>query len=233
MDVLRAATYTVRNPLKARGFAKIWLLTPIPIFGMMWGTGYAVLTLRRMLKGNGDRDLPDANADWRLFLPGIYATMLSLICSVVAALLCGPLFFSSDPSNVSPMAPALIQAVAGPTDLLVTAIAAVFGAIVLTRYALTDSFLAALNPLEAWSHLRAEPSIWIFAAVVGFLACNVPAAVVWVLPLRGDWDVLATIFASSYLWMFGMMINVHLLGQAYDWSRRTAAKRAARMGYRW
>lgn len=58
MNLYRAATYAVRNPFKVRGFAKIWLLTPIPIFGSMWAMGYALLTLRRMLKGHGDRELP-------------------------------------------------------------------------------------------------------------------------------------------------------------------------------
>lgn len=162
---------------------------------------------------------------------GINSALLSLISSFAVAFLCAPLFVY-DRAPTSSMAPALVQALTGPSELLVTAIAAVVGAVALTRYALTNSLLAALNPLEIWAHLRAEPAIWICAATIGFLASNLPAAIVWVLPLHGEWDILATIVAASYLWMFGLMIDVHLLAQAHDWSRRAVAKRAARMGYR-
>jgi hypothetical protein len=237
MNVVRAAAYVAPNPIKARSLFKIWLLVPIPVFGQLWAMGYANLALRRLVKGHDFRDLPEANADWRLFLRGVYATLLTLISMVVVGLLLAPLMATetADPAatSVTNYPPVLMQAIAGPTELLIQVLAAVIGAVVLTRYALTDSFLSALNPMEIWTHLRAEPAIWTYAAVIGFVVTYLPDLIAWALPLSYENDQLARMIIAPYFWMLGLMLSTHLMAQAYEWSQKTAAKRAANVGYRW
>ena len=238
MNIARAAAYALpfRNPTRLRGFAKVWLLAPVPLLGQLWAMGYANLALRRLLKGHGDDALPAVTVDRHLAFRGVAVMALALIVNVVVALLCAPLFFleappEPDATAASIPAPALVQALAGPSELLVTVIAAVVTAVVLTRYALTNSLTAALNPLAAWTHLRAEPAIWIAAATVGFLLVNGVQALVWLLPLPGGWADAAFV-ASTYAWALGQMMAVHLSAQAFAWSHRTSAKRAASVGYR-
>lgn len=232
MNLRRAATYLFADRSWPRKIGLIALVSPVPIFGQLYALGYANLTLRRMLKGNGDGDLPEAKLGWELCLRGIKVMLATLLCGLVVALLCAPLFLNSE-STASTVAPALIQALQGPSSLLVTSVSSVVTAIVLARFALTSNFGSGFNPMELWSLLRAEPAIWISYAVVGYLITEGPYAIVWVLPLHGGWDIAGTLIASSVLWTYGLMINTHLIGQAFHWSRRTAALRAAQVRYRW
>jgi hypothetical protein len=232
MNLRRAATYLFADRSWPRKVGLIALVSPVPVFGQMYALGYANLTLRRMLKGNGDSVLPEAKLGWELCLRGIKVMLATLLCAVIITLLGAPLFLDSE-STATTVAPALVQSLQGPSSLLVTCVSSVVTAIVLARFALTGSFGSGFNPIELWSLLRAEPAIWICYAVVGYLFIEGPYALVWVLPLRGGWDIAGTVIACSVLWTYGLMINTHLIGQAFHWSRRTAALRAAQVRYRW
>jgi hypothetical protein len=155
-----------------------------------------------------------------------------LICGIAVALVGAPLFINEEVGAGS-LAPALVQTFQGPSSLLVTCISTVVSAVVLARFALTRRFGSGFEPAAFWKLLRAEPAIWISYAIVGYLVTEGPYALVWVLPLHGGWDVGATILACSVLWTYGLMINAHLIGEAFTWSQRTAALRAAQIRYRW
>jgi hypothetical protein len=232
MNLGRAATYLFADRSWPRKFGLIALVSPVPVFGQLYALGYANLTLRRIVKGNKDGQLPEAKLGWELCWLGIQVMLATLLCGILVALICAPLFFG-DESSSNVMAPALIQALQGPTALLTTCVSTVLTAIVLVRLALTKSFTSGFDPFELWKLLRAEPSLWICYAVLGFLVTEGPYALVWVLPLHGGWDVAATMLACTVLWSYGLMINVHLIGQAFHYSRRTAALRAAQVRYRW
>ncbi|MCC6791229.1 MAG: DUF4013 domain-containing protein [Thermomicrobiales bacterium] len=232
MDLRRAATYLFADRRWWRKVGLIALVSPVPIFGQMYALGYANLTLRRMLKGHGDTVLPEAKLGWELWIRGIKIMLVTLLCALVASLLCLPLFFNVDPGSVSP-APALIQSFDGPSSLVLSIVSSVVTAIVLARYALTGSVASGFNPLELWNLFRAEPAIWLVYALAGYVVTEGPYAVVWLLPLHGGWDIAGTVFACSVLWTYGLMVNTHLIGQAFHWSRKTAALRAAQVRYRW
>lgn len=232
MDLRRATTYLFVDRSWPRKIGLIALVSPVPIFGQMYALGYANLTLRRMVKGHGDRELPEAKLGWELWVRGITIMLLTLLCALISAWLCAPLFFNVEPGDVS-WSPALIQTFAGPSSLVLTAVSSVLTGVVLARYALTNRFFAGCNPLEIWSLLRAEPAIWLTYALAGYVAIEGPYAVVWLLPLEGEWDIVGTIVACSVLWTYGLMINAHLLGQAFYWSTKTARMRAAQVRYRW
>lgn len=232
MNLFRASTYMFRARGWYRTFGVIALFSMVPVLGQLYSFGYANATLRRMVRGKGDTELPEARLGYELLWRGVRVAMLSLLVGVVVGILCAPLY-AGQTSDVSVMAPALIQAIQGPTALLVTVISSAISAIVLARLALTDRIGDALNPVSAWHLLRAEPSIWISFAAIGFLITEGPIALVWVLPLHAGWDVAGTVIASTVLWTYGLMINAHLTGQAFDWAQRTARIRAAQVRYRY
>lgn len=232
MDLRRASTYLFADRQWPRKIGVIALVSPLPFLGQAYALGYANLTLRGMLKGNGDSELAEVKLGWDLCLRGIKVMLTTLLCGVVVALLSAPLFVGAEPTP-STVAPALVQAFQGPSSLLVSCVSAVVTAIVLARFALTGSVVSGIDPLELWSLLRAEPAIWICYAVIGYAIAEGPYAIVWVLPLDGGWDIAGTVVACSVVWTYGLMINTHLIGQAYHWSKRTAALRSAQVRYRW
>jgi hypothetical protein len=232
MDLRRAASYLFADRSWPRKIGLIALVSPVPIFGQMYALGYANLTLRRMLKGHGDSELPEAKLGWALWVRGVTIMLLTLLCALISAWICMPLFFNVSSEDVSSWAPALIQTFHGPSSLVLTCVSSVFTSIVLARYALTGSFFSGFNPMELWSLLRAEPAIWLIYALVGYVITEGPYAVVWLLPLEGDWDIIGTVLACSVLWTYGLMVHMHLIGQAFYWSQKTARMRAAQVRYR-
>jgi hypothetical protein len=207
-------------------------VTPVPVFGQLYGLGYANLTLRSLVEDDGDGKLPEAKLGWEPCWLGIQVMLITLLCGLVVALIGAPLFMGQD-TDADTFAPALVYALQGPSSLLISAISAVLTAIVTARFALTRRFGSGFDPVNAWRLLRAEPAIWISCAVIGYIAIEGPYALAWALPLHGGWDTAATIFACTVLWIYGQMINVHLISQAYAWSSKTAARSAAEVRYRW
>lgn len=232
MNLFRASTYMFADRSWPKRFGLIALLSPVPILGQLYAMGYANLCLRRALKGNGDADLPEANLGRDLCMRGLRVMLITLICGIVVGLLGAP-FFSDQEISANAMAPAIVQALQGPTALLVTIASSVIAAVALARFALTDSIGGGFNLPALWALLRAEPAIWITCAVIGFVASEGAYGLVWVLPLHGGWDIAGTLIASTVLWTYGQMVNTHLIGQAFAWSQRTAALRSAAVRYRW
>jgi hypothetical protein len=231
MDLRRAATYVLADHTWPRKVGLIALVSPVPVLGQLYALGYANLTLRRILKSDDSR-LPDAKLGWELFWLGLQVALVTLICGIVVGFLGAPLFIGQD-STTEALAPALIQAVQGPSALLITTLSTVITAVVLARFAQTHRISGGFEPVELWKLLRAEPAIWISYAVVGYLLTEGPYAVAWMLPLHGGWDIFGTLVACTVLWTYGLMVNIHLIAQAYTWSHRTAALRAAHVRYRW
>lgn len=230
MDLIAAVTYMFRDRAWPSRAGKVALVSPIPIFGQLWAMGYAFRVLRALLRG--DEGLPEADLSYLLLWDGVKVALVTLLVGIGVALLSAPLYLlESAGSSLS--GPALIQALQGPTPMLVTVSAAVITSVLVVRLALTTSLERGLNPGECWSLLRAEPAIWIACAVIGWIAFEGPYALVWALPLHGDADVIATVLASTVAFTFGHLVNAHLSFQAYSWSKRSAALRAANVRYRW
>lgn len=233
MNLRRAFTYMFADSAWWRKFGLITLVSPVPVFGQICTMGYSSLTLRRMVKGLGDAELPEAKLGWELCWLGLRVMLIALISGIVVGLLGAPLFIGERDTSVETIAPAIVQALQGPSSLLVTVASTVLTAVVMARFALTGSFRAGFGLGKLWALLRAEPAIWIAYAAVGFVLTEGPYGLVWILPFHGGWDIAATIVASTIIWTYGTMINVHLIGQAFVWSNRTASLRAAQVGYRW
>lgn len=232
MNILQALRYPFSDRAWPRKLGVIALLSPVPIAGQMLALGYALITLGRLQSRDNDGMLPEARPGWDLCWLGLQATLLTVICGVVVAFLGAPLLFAES-RDFDPLTPAMVQALRGPSMLLVAVVSAVVSAVVVARFALTGRFGGALNPIEAWTLLRAEPAIWITAALVGYVAIEGPYALAWVLPLSGPWDAGATVLACSVFWTFGQMFNAYVISDALDWSLRSAATRAAEVRYRW
>jgi hypothetical protein len=230
MDLVRASTYMFADKRWLYKFGLIVLVSPIPIFGQLWALGFVNHCLQRIVKGNAE--LPDVKLNWQLAWQGIRVFMVMAICTLVIGLLSAPLFIGQDATEAT-YAPAMIQAFQGPSALLVTIVAAVVTGVALLRFAMTNSFMAAFHLPTLWKQVRAEPAIWICFTLVGFVLTEGPYALVWILPLQGSWDVLATMLSTSIFWVIGLMINAHLVAQAYTWSQRTASSRATEVRYRW
>jgi len=232
MNVCRAATYLFADRAWARKVGLIALVSPVPVFGQLYGLGYANLTLRSLVTDEDDGTLPKAKLGWELCWLGIQVMLITLLCGLVVAFIGAPLSMGQE-TDIDSFAPALVYALQGPSSLLVSAVSAVLTAVVLARFALTRRLGGGFDPAGIWRLLRAEPAIWISYAMVGYVAIEGPYALVWVLPLHDGWDTGATLAACTVFWVYGQMINAHLIGQAYAWSRKTAALRAAEVRYRW
>jgi hypothetical protein len=232
MDVRKATTYMFADRSWPKKVGLIALVSPVPVFGQLYAYGYANLSLRRMLKGKHETELPDVKLGWELCWRGIQVMLITIICGMAVGLLGAP-FFTAKETSSDVLLPAIVAALQGPTTLLVTVISTALSGVVLARFALTNSFGQAFDPGKLWSLLRAEPAIWITFALVGFIATEGPYGLVWILPLHGGWEIAATILASTLFWSYGQMVNAHLIAQAFGWSNRTAALRAAQVRYRW
>lgn len=226
----------MRYPFDDRAWPRklglVTLVSPVPVFGQLFALGYAITTLRRLTGRDSDGKLPEAKLGWELCWLGMQAMLLTLICGLAVAFLGAPLFFGQG-TDLDPLTPAMVQALQGPSMLLVAVASTVVTAAVLARFAQTGRFGAALDPVRTWKMLRAEPAIWITAAVIGYVVTEGPYALAWVLPLKGGWDTAATVLACTVFWTYGQMINAHLIAEAVAWSRRSAAARAAEVRYRW
>lgn len=233
MNLLKAISYPFADRAWHRKLGLIALVSPLPVVGQFFALGYAVTTLQRLQSRDHDGSLPEAKLGWDLCWLGLQAMLLTLICGLAVAFLGAPLFIGQETSELDPLTPAMIQALQGPSMLLVTAVSTALAAVVIARFAQTGRFLGALDPIEGWKLLRAEPALWIAAATFGYVVTEGPYALTWVLPLNGSWDTAAIIIASTVLWTYGQMINAHLLAEATAWSHRSAAARAAEIRYRW
>jgi hypothetical protein len=231
MDLLAAFRYPFGEPGWARRLAPIALVAALPLLGPMFALGYANLVLGRLIAGAVPA-LPPAKLERDLMMRGLWVMLISLICGVAVTFLAAPLLTAEQPEDAT-FAPALVQAFYGPSSLLFTSISVVVTAAALARYAATSKIGEALRPGGIWRLLRAEPALWISSAVVGFAVCEGPRALVWVLPLSGEREGAAALLASSLVWVYGLLIEVHLIAQAYRGSVRRVAARAAAVGYRW
>lgn len=157
--------------------------------------------------------------------------MLTVLCGLAAGLLTLPLWAlttgageTTTDSSTTP-APALVAAFHDPTSLLATTLMALFAALTLARFATTGSAWAALDLGNLWSHVRAEPAIWIAAAAFGFAIEELPATLAYLLPLPSSWQLPALLLATALLWPFALLVQAHLIGQAHRWSTQTLARR--------
>jgi hypothetical protein len=233
MDLIQASTYMFRDRAWPRKYGLIAIFSLVPMLGHLYGYGYANQTLRKLVDGDEDgQTLPDARLSWDLCWLGIQVILISMICAVAVAFVGAPLFIGQE-SSLDAMAPALVHALQGPSALLVTAVSAVVTAVAMVRFAVTRRFGGAFDLVTSWKLLRAEPAMWIAAGVIGYLAVEGPYALVWALPLKGAWEFWATILASTVMWSYGQMINAYLIGDAYAWSKKTAALRSAEVRYHW
>ena len=232
MNLLQAMRYPFLDRAWPRKLGLVAIVSPAPVFGQLVALGYAVTTLRRLQSRDNDGSLPEAKLGWEICWLGMQVMLLTLICGLAVAFLGAPLFMSQEATELDALTPAMIQTLQGPSMLLVTAVSTALTAVVIARFAQTGKFLGALDPIEGWKLLRAEPAIWIAAATIGYVVTEGPYALAWVLPLKGGWDTTATVLASTVFWFYGQMINAHLIADAHEWSSKSAASSPATQPYR-
>jgi hypothetical protein len=232
MNLLQAIRYPFGDRAWPRKLGLVAIVSPVPVFGQLFALGYAVKTLRRLQTPEHDGSLPEARLGWDLCWLGMQAMVLTLLCGLIVGFLGAPLYIGQDP-KLDPLLPAMVQALQGPSMLLITIVSTVLSAAVLARFARIGTFSSALDPIELWKMLRAEPAIWVTAAIIGYIVTEGPYALAWVLPLNGGWDTAATVLACTVFWTYGQMINAHLIAEAAAWSTYSAAARAAEVRYRW
>jgi hypothetical protein len=229
MDVRRAMTFAFGDP---RWFAKLGragMVALIPLIGsVLILPAFALAAIRAAANGDERTELADCRMDAATLVIGLKCQVLTMICGLAAGLLTFPLWgidssMSTSPSATADMAPALVGALQGPSLLLTTVVTAVLSAVGLARFAVTGSARAALDVAAIWSHLRAEPAIWIAAAVVGFTIEQAPVTLAWLLP--ASMQLPAMLIAIAVFWPFALLVQAHLIGQAHRWSAQTLARR--------
>jgi hypothetical protein len=230
MDLRRALTYPFSDPRWYAKLGRAATIACLPIVGQLALSAFALQALRKIAKDDDDSDLPAWRLDRSVLMLGLKCQLLTIVCGLAAALLTLPLWSlttatSDSTADATKPLPALIAAFHDPTSLLATALMALFAALTLARYATTGSAWAALDVAAIWSHLRAEPAIWISAATLGFTIEEVPSTLAWLLPLPTTWQLPALLLATALLWPFALLIQAHLIAQAYRWSTQTLARR--------
>jgi hypothetical protein len=232
MDVRRATTYVFDDPRWPAKLGKSATIACVPIVGQLVLFAYALHILRTVATDDEESGLPECRWDTTVLMIGLKCQLLTIVCGLAAGLLTLPLWTlsagdsgaTSTAESMAP-APALVSALHGPTVLLTTTIMALLSALCLTRYAVTGSAWSALDVGAIWSHLRAEPTIWIAAALIGFTIEQMPSTLAWLLPLPTSWQLPALLIATALFWPFAMLVQAHLIGQAHRWSAQTLARR--------
>jgi hypothetical protein len=233
MDLRRAITSPFADPRWYAKLGRAATIACIPIIGQLAIAAFAIQALRTTATATTDdaTDLPPWRLDRAVLWLGLKCQLLTIVCALAAGLLTLPLWSlttgaTETTTDTAPVpAPALVAAFHDPTSLLATALMALFAALVLARYAATASPWAALDLGSLWSHLRAEPAIWIAAATLGFAIEELPATLAYLLPLPSSWQLPALLIATALLWPFALLVQAHLIGQAYRWSSRALARR--------
>ncbi|HEY7035293.1 MAG TPA: DUF4013 domain-containing protein [Thermomicrobiales bacterium] len=231
MDLRRAFTYPFADSRWPAKLGRAATIACLPIVGQLALSAYAVQAIRTVATKPDDTDLPPWRLDRTTLMLGLKCQLLSIACALAAGLLTLPLWAlttadtdSTTETTTKPV-PALIAAFHDPTTLLTTALMALFSSLCLARYATTGSAWAALDLAAIWSHLRAEPAIWIAAAVLGFAIEETPSTLAWLLPLPTSWQLPALLIATAFFWPFATLVQAHLIAQAYRWSSQTLARR--------
>jgi hypothetical protein len=230
MDLRRAATHVFDDPRWPAKLGKAGLIASVPILGSVFLAAYALQSTRAAATGDPDA----ARGEWRwdtwTLMTGLKCQLLTIVCGLASALLTLPLWKlegreSGSGVEAADPTPVLIGAFHGPTHLLAASVMALFTALCLARFAITGSAWAALDVAAIWSHLRAEPAIWIAAAVVGFVIAEGPVALAWLLPLSESWQVPALLLATVCFRPIAVLAQAHLNGQAYRSSAQVLARR--------
>jgi hypothetical protein len=230
MDLRRALTYPFADPRWPAKLGRAATVACLPIVSQFALSAYALQAIRTVATKPDDTDLPEWRLDLTVLILGFKCQLLTIVCGLAAGLLTLPLWAlttadtDSSKATTNP-APVLISAFHDPTTLLATALMALFASLCLARFATTGSAWAALDLSALWSHLRAEPAIWIAAAVLGFAIEETPATLAWLLPLPTSWQLPALLLATALLWPFAMLVQAHLIAQAHRWSSQTLARR--------
>jgi hypothetical protein len=183
-------------------------------------------------------ELPECRLDGPTLLTGLKCQLLTIACGLAAALLTLPLWAigagdQASSADTAVAAPALIGAFQGPSYLVLTILLAVLSAVCLARFAITGSAWAGLDVVTIWSHLRAEPAIWIATAVIGFAVEETPASLAWLLPLPVSWQTPALLLATALFWPFALLVQAHLIGLAHRCSAQTLTRRPLIVRVRW
>src|SRR5215213_6404182 len=134
MNLLQALRYPFGDRAWPRKLGLVAIVSPVPVFGQFFALGYAVTTLRQLQSRDHDGSLPEARLGWDLCWLGMQATILTLICGLAVGFLGAPLFFGQE-ADLDPLMPAMVQALQGPSMLLVTILSTVLTAPVLARLA--------------------------------------------------------------------------------------------------
>ncbi len=230
MDLRRAVTHVFDDPRWPAKLGKAGLIACVPIVGPVFLAAYALQSTRAAATGKPEA----ARGEWRwdswTLMTGLKCQLLTIVCGLAATLLTLPLWNldtreTTSAAGAADATPVLIGAFHGPTQLLAAAIMALFTALSLARFAITGSAWAALDVGAIWSHLRAEPAIWIAATVLGFAIAEGPVALAWLLPLPASWQMPVLLLATMLFRPLAVLVQAHLIGQAYRWSAQSLARR--------
>lgn len=230
MDIKQALRSIFLGPNRQlSSLSKAGLIACVPIIGQMVLAAHALQFVRAAAL-NDDRKFTELRLDVQTLFIGFKCQLLTIVATIAAGLLTLPLWAldqpvsETDPDVYTPTT-ALLDALQSPTALVTAVLAALFSALCLARFATTGSALSALDVAGTWSHLRAQTSLWISVAAVGFLLVQAPTTIALLLPLSTDDTLLALLIASAFFLPVALYIQAHLIGQAFNASAGTIARR--------
>jgi len=228
MDIRRAVRAIIAEPGWLATLAPVMLIAWLPLLGPLLLTGYTQQALARAVR------LQDGLPPFRWNVPtlrlGLICQVLTALCGVVAGLLTLPLWsFSHESTAVDLTATPLAQALSGPTHLTVTIVSTTLASLCLARYAATGSAWSAIDPAALWSHLRAEPALWIATAVAGFVIAELPLTLVWLAPLTAAQEIAIWLAVQALVQPLAALMQAHLIAQAHHATAQTLAIRRARV----
>jgi len=229
MDLHLAIRHIFGGRPQLAALARATYIACIPIIGSLLLTAYALQYLRAAAFETKPTLIP-LRLDVQTLWVGVKCQLLSLAATLTAGLLTLPLLsldHSSLTSSSSATIPStvLMASLTGPTAFLSAGIAAVLSALVIARYATTGSVLSALNVVDLWSQFRAEPTLWIATAVIGFILVEAPATIALLLPFSPDSQLTALLVATAFFWPTALFLQAHLIGRAHLISEQTIASR--------
>ncbi len=236
MDIWRAINFVREDRWWFLKLAGLGIFAAVPGLGQLVAFGYVLGVLRRQVAEPGlapvAAPLPAVRIDWQLLWHGIRVTLTLALCGVLVGLL-GSIVLFAAPATFDGTGPLLVQAADHPSNFLIVLTTFVLFSGAFARLAATDSVLEAFRPAGVWRLFRAEPALWIASTLIALALTEGPPALVWIAPWTDNSKLAGTLAVTALVWPWTLLIQAHLIGQAYHWSLRQPHARRAAIRLHW
>jgi hypothetical protein len=236
VDLWRATIFILRDRWWLPKLLGLGIFASVPGLGQLVAFGYVLGVLRRQVAQTDDapveRPLPVVRIDWHLLWEGVRVAVVLAISGVTVGLIGSFLFFAA-PATFDGVGPLLVQVADHPTNFVIVLTTFVLFSAAFARLAVTDSVVESFRPAALWRLLRSEPALWVASTLVALLLTGGPSALVWIAPWTDNSKLVGAFAVNALLWPWTLLIQAHLIGQAYRWSLRSTGARRAAVRFRW